>query len=148
MNTHFTGRHMTVILVLFFGVVFAVNFTMARYAISTFGGVMVENSYVASQEFNTWLDEAATEKALGWSAHVERTADGKLAVDLAGAPAYAKLIIVARHPLGRAPDRTLAFISDGKGRFLSVDELPLGRWILRIEVRAGNTTWRDEEDFS
>jgi len=40
----FTGRHMLAVLVGFFGVVIAVNFIMASYATSTFGGVVVENS--------------------------------------------------------------------------------------------------------
>jgi nitrogen fixation protein FixH len=44
---------MAMILVAFFAVVIAVNLLMARLAISTFGGVVVENSYVASQHFNT-----------------------------------------------------------------------------------------------
>ena len=48
----FTGRHMTMVLVAFFGTIIVVNFTMARFASSTFGGVVVENSYVASQHFN------------------------------------------------------------------------------------------------
>ena len=39
---------------------------------STFGGVVVENSYVASQDFNGWLDEARAERALGWDADVGR----------------------------------------------------------------------------
>jgi nitrogen fixation protein FixH len=51
----FTGRHMTGILVAFFGVVMTVNFTMAYVAISGFGGTVVDNSYVASQNYNRWL---------------------------------------------------------------------------------------------
>jgi hypothetical protein len=57
----FTGRHMAMIMIAFFGVVIAVNVLMARFAVSTFGGVVVENSYVASQHFNRWLDEARVE---------------------------------------------------------------------------------------
>ncbi|OCC24720.1 hypothetical protein MB02_04380 [Croceicoccus estronivorus] len=148
MNAPFTGRHMAAILVLFFSVVFAVNFTMARYASSTFGGIVVENSYVASQEFNTWLDEASAEKALGWKATVERTTDGRLAIDLSGAPADVTLTAIARHPLGRAPDRAITFTSVGDGRFLSIEELPLGRWTLRIEARTGQSVWRDEEHLT
>ena len=64
MNSPLTGKRMTGIFVLFFGVVIAVNVVMACYASSTFGGIVVENSYVASQDFNRWLDEAAAEKAL------------------------------------------------------------------------------------
>jgi len=54
----FTGKHFAVIIVAFFAVVIGVNLFMATQASATFGGVVVENSYVASQEFNKWLDEA------------------------------------------------------------------------------------------
>ena len=57
----FTGWHMLAICVAFFGVVIAVNVVMADLAISTFSGEVVENSYVASQRFNGWLDEAKAE---------------------------------------------------------------------------------------
>src|SRR3546814_16112365 len=65
---------------------FAVNFLMASLATSTFSGVVVENSYVASQHFNRWLDEAAQEKALGWKVDVQRRTDGRLALALTGVP--------------------------------------------------------------
>ncbi|HUD29953.1 MAG TPA: FixH family protein [Novosphingobium sp.] len=83
MTTHaprkpFNGRHMAAILVAGFGVVIAVNFTMAGLASSTFGGVVVENSYVASQHFNRWLDEADKEKALGWSVDARQRTDGRV----------------------------------------------------------------------
>ena len=58
----FTGYHMTAILVAFFGVVIVVNFVMARYAVATFGGTVVDNSYVASQEFNGWLKGLTVQK--------------------------------------------------------------------------------------
>ena len=63
MTRNFSGKHMAIILVSFFGVVIVVNLVMARLAVSTFGGVVVENSYVASQEFNRWLEEAEAEAA-------------------------------------------------------------------------------------
>ena len=78
----FTGRHMAMIMIAFFGVVIAVNVLMARFAVSTFGGVVVENSYVASQHFNRWLDEARVEGALGWKAVLSRTADGRVIAEL------------------------------------------------------------------
>ena len=63
----FTGWHMTGILVAFFGVVVTVNIVMARAAIGTFGGTVVENSYVASQKFNGWLDQAKAQDKMGWT---------------------------------------------------------------------------------
>jgi nitrogen fixation protein FixH len=147
MGGPFTGRHMTAILVGFFGVVIAVNLLMARFATSTFGGIVVENSYVASQEFNGWLDDARQQRALGWDAVTTWRPDNRLAVQLSGVPEGASVAAIAHHPLGRLPDRELAFAPNGEHRFLSTGTLPAGRWLLRLEVTAGNQTWRRQEEL-
>lgn len=144
----FTGRHMAAILIAFFGVVIAVNVMMARYALSTFGGVVVENSYVASQHFNKWLNEARAEDALGWKATVARDgADGVLVAlsDNAGKPiAGAKVAAIAEHPLGLRHDETLAFHETAPGRYAA--PLQTGRWHLRVSVSAENHIWRTVGD--
>ena len=142
----FTGRHMAAIMVGFFAVVISVNVYMAREATSTFGGVVVDNSYVASQHFNRWLDEAASENALGWSAQLGRGADDRVTLALTGPATAAAVTAVARHPLGHQPDRTLHFVSDGQGGYLSAEPLPAGRWRLRLEARADGRSWRSEGD--
>lgn len=140
----FTGRHMAAILIGFFAVVISVNVTMARLASATFGGVVVENSYVASQHFNRWLDEAAAEKALGWQADLARASDGRVVLTLAG-PQTAQVTAVARHPLGHLPDVALHFAPTGPDRFVSREKLPAGRWRVRLEARAGPAQiWRSE----
>jgi nitrogen fixation protein FixH len=141
----FTGRHMFAILAAFFGVVIVVNLVNARYASSTFGGVVVENSYVASQDFNRWLDEAKAEKALGWDAVTTWRPDGRIVVAIKGAPAGAALKAVARHPLGRLPHRALSFDRLGNGQFLSRQALPDGRWDVRLAAAAAGHVWRHEE---
>jgi nitrogen fixation protein FixH len=144
----FTGRHFAAIMIAFFGVVIAVNLVMARYASATFGGVVVESSYVASQEFNGWLEASRREAALGWSAQVRREADGRVAVTLAGpVPDGVTLRGEARHPLGRAPDQALTFQRLPGGGFVSDAALPPGRWKLRLEALAGARRWRSEQDF-
>ncbi|MBK8456098.1 MAG: FixH family protein [Phyllobacteriaceae bacterium] len=65
-SREFTGKHLLFILVAFFGVIFAVNFTMAWLANSTWTGLVVPNSYIASQEFNGKAADAATQIARGW----------------------------------------------------------------------------------
>ena len=143
----FTGRHMAAIMVAFFGVVIAVNVLMARLAIGTFGGVVVENSYVASQHFNRWLDEAGAERQLGWRAAVRHDGDGTVAVRLTGVPADAVVTGEAWHPLGRAPDHLLRFRSDGTD-YRSTAPVPAGRWRIRIEVQAGGRRWRSDQTVS
>ena len=147
MERPFTGRHMTMILVGFFGVVIVVNLLMARFATATFGGIVVENTYVASQEFNGWLDDAREQRALGWDAVTTWRPDNRLAVQLAGVPAGAKVTARAHHPLGRLPDREIAFAANGENRFLSTSALPAGRWLLRVEVTAANQVWRHQEEL-
>lgn len=144
----FTGRHFAIIIVGFFAVVVTVNLLMARYASATFGGVVVENSYVASQNFNTWLQAAQREAALGWSAEARRETDGSVVVTMGGdLPEGLVLKGEARHPLGREADRPLTFRRQPDGRFVSSQPLPHGRWKLRLEAVAGALRWRSEQDF-
>lgn len=135
----FTGWHMTAVLCAFFGVVIAVNLVNAYYAARTFGGMVVENSYVASQKFNGWLEQAREEKALGWKLAVTRAPSGRLDVQLASAQqpmTDAHISAIARHPLGRLPERPLTFRATGQGHYESNEALPLGRWIVHLEARA------------
>jgi len=139
----FTGRHIAIILIAFFGTVITVNFTMAYFASSTFGGLVVDNSYVASQKFNGWLAKARQEKALGWSLEAERMAGGHIAVRLGGNDGLitdAHLTALIRHPLGRAPERTMQFRPLGFGRYESVEALPAGRWVAHLTVAAHGQT--------
>jgi nitrogen fixation protein FixH len=146
-TSRFTGRHAAVIIVAFFAVVVSVNLYMARMASSTFGGVVVENSYVASQHYNKWLDQARTEAALGWSVQAKRLADGRVALTLAGAGvAEPEVSAVARHPLGHMPDQTLHFARTAAGSYVSAEPLAPSRWRLRIEAAMGAQRWRQELD--
>lgn len=133
----FTGRHMAIILTGFFAIVFAVNFTMARYAVETFSGTVVDNSYVASQQFNRWLDRARAERALGWRA-VALPGVGPVdlsVVDAAGRPLVgADIDAVARHPLGLLPDATLHFAEIGPGRYRSTAALAATRWRIAVAI--------------
>ncbi|MEN9932110.1 MAG: hypothetical protein RIS17_683 [Pseudomonadota bacterium] len=130
----FTGRHMTAILVAFFGVVVAVNIAMARLASGTFGGTVVDNSYVASQKFNGWLADARRQDQLGWATPLALDAARRVTVGVPGA-GFA-VTGTAHHPLGRAPDIALHFVSDN-GRLVATTPLPAGRWQVRLQVRRG-----------
>lgn len=131
----FTGWHMTAIITGFFGVVIAVNMTMATLASRSFGGTVVDNSYVASQEFNGWLRQARAQRALGWAAVI--TVDGDRHVRVGGRlPPGAAVTAIASHPLGRIPDQPLRFTASG-GSYRAVAPLPPGRFVIRVKVAAG-----------
>jgi nitrogen fixation protein FixH len=147
MMRRFTGWHMLATMVAFFGVVIAVNLTMARIAIGSFGGVVVENSYVASQEFNDWLDAAEAQEALGWDVETMWREDGRLMLQIAGAPEQLSATATARHPLGQLPTRELVFERAPSGEYVSTQELPQGRWTLRLTLASGGDEWRREEEL-
>ena len=136
-----TGRHVAIIFVAFFGTVIAVNLVMASLASATFGGLVVENSYVASQKYNGWLDAARKQDRLGWK--IVPSIDGRRHVLVSVSVDGAVVSGFARHPLGREPDVPLTF-----HQFRSIQALPPGRWAVHLLVRRGNDEARLIETLS
>ena len=134
MTRPFTGYHMLAWIMGFFLVVIGVNAVMATIAERSFTGVVVENSYVASQHFNRWLAEAKAQDRLGWNAVIGHQ-DTQITVTLTGPEALirnATLTGDAIHPLGHLPDRAIHFIRAENGGFVSRERLPHGRWRVRV----------------
>ncbi|HEY1146086.1 MAG TPA: FixH family protein [Allosphingosinicella sp.] len=151
MTRRFTGWHMFAILIAFFGVVIAVNITMAMFATRTFGGTVVDNSYVASQKFNGWLAAARAQEELGWQSKIALDESRHVAVTVAdanGPLAGIAVTALARHPLGREADVPLRFVTDGEGRVRSAEPLPAGRWLVHLEIRRGSEAARLVENLS
>lgn len=144
MKRAFTGRDMAAVLIAGFGVVIAVNLFMATLAVGGFSGVVVENSYVASQRFNTWLDEARKQRTLGWSAKARRLSGGRIAIATEAVPAGALVSAMLRRPLGKPDTQHLAFEQTAPGRFVSVGSVAPGRWIIRVEIAASGEDWAME----
>ena len=143
----FTGRHMALVLVIGFGIVAAVNFFMASLAVGGFHGVVVENSYVASQKFNTWLAEAEKARALGWEVRPGRGDDGHLLVETADVPAGADIGAELRRPLGEQEFASLVFDPLPDGRYRSREPIAEGRWIVRLTITAGDDVWTGESEL-
>lgn len=136
MTKEITGRHVAMILIGFFGIVIAVNLLMARLAVTTFGGALAENGYVASQDYNKWIAESAAQDKLGW-AMTARIEDRYLLIDTRGAAAPT-LDVIAQHPLGRVDDQKIAMVLIGPGQFRSAKSMPEGRWKLHVIMSQGS----------
>jgi nitrogen fixation protein FixH len=146
-TTSFTGKHMALIFVGGFGIVIAVNVLMASIAVGSFHGTVVDNSYVASQNYNGWLKQAAASEALGWQAMPRRREDGRVVIETLAVPAAATLTAAAERPLGSREDTQLAFVPLGKASWVSDKALAPGRWRLRIAIRAGGQGWAGESEL-
>lgn len=69
-----TGKHVLAIFIAFFAVVVTVNMIMFRAATSTFGGLETDSAYRVGLAYNTELEAARKQAALGW--HVDAKVDG------------------------------------------------------------------------
>jgi len=132
------GGHVLSIFVGAFGIIIAVNLTMAWFAVSTFPGVEVQNSYVASQGFNTRL---ADQRALGWQTRVE-VAEGELRLfvsDPDGAADVARLSATLGRATHNRDDVTPEFRRI-PGGFATPVTLEPGNWNLRLVATAADGT--------
>lgn len=133
MTRELTGRHVLTIAVLAFGIIIAVNMVMLFAATGSFPGLVVKNSYIASQQWNAKTDLA---KARGWTAAV-RYSGGQLVVnvtDASGAPVTAGPI-EARigRPARDDNDRTMKIVA---GQGVAVDLDP-GLWLIKLSDSSG-----------
>ena len=74
-----TGRKVFIITASAFAIIIGVNFYMARQAVSTFPGLVTEDSYSRSQEFDA---DRAAQVALGWEVEAD-IEDGQLMLTIA-----------------------------------------------------------------
>lgn len=134
----FTGRHAAAIIIAFFAIVICVNLVMATFAISTFGGTIVDNSYVASQKYNQWLEQARAQENHGWivsdPARVGDHAALTLVAKNGSVLTNAIITASAEHPIGTADPFTLHFTEVRPGEYHSAQAIPKGRWKLKLLI--------------
>jgi nitrogen fixation protein FixH len=135
----FTGRHMLVIIIAFFGVVVAVNVTMASLASRSWSGLVVKNSYVASQQFNGVVEEARRQAALGWTSRMTY-AEGKFGyrlLDGSGKPVTLRGVSVDfRRQVTEGEDKAVR-LSPAVHGFSGPVQLGDGVWLVQIVADAG-----------
>lgn len=136
-----TGRKVLIIVVSAFAVVIAVNLFLAFKAVSTFPGLEVDNSYVASQKFDEMRD---AQEALGWTVATDYDNAAGLfvlrVVDTAGQPVQVPQVAVT---IGRKTsnrdDRTPELLYYN-GEFSAPVALDPGYWTVRLLARAEDGT--------
>lgn len=145
---HLTGRHVLLGFVAFFGLIVAVNVTMATFAGGTWPGLVVANSYVESQRFNDRLAEARRQNARGLELDM-RYGGGRLTLALSDAKGRPADILAGTVRIGRpvttAEDR-LFDLPHARGGDATIDaDLAPGLWIAKVTlVTDDGQTWRRE----
>ena len=134
---HLTGRHVFMMFVAFFGVVIAVNLVMARYAVGYWTGLVVENSYVASQEFNAKIRVHEQIAERGWKEDI--AANGQAlhwgVIDADGKPVQVRMMtVVFNRPVGIEGDTAINGVVAADGTVADIPFPAEGRW--NVTVRA------------
>lgn len=134
-----TGRHVLAVTVGAFSVIIAVNLVLAWKAVATFPGLDVDNSYVASQEFNS---RKAAQLALGWKLQPKYD-HGRVTLaftDAQGRPVEVKsLDVLVGRTTESKDDETPDFTYVG-GVYEAEVPLTEGVWFLRVRATAADGT--------
>lgn len=154
-----TGAKFLMILIGFFGVVFAINGYMAYEAIHSFSGVVTASSYEAGQLYEHQIEAAAAQDKRGWkvSAHTVRTKDGTFSLssdfaDKDGKP-ISDLTVTATlmHPISDRDDRKLTLAANGNGSYSgAVPGIAAGKWqlVLVANDAKGEEMFRSENQLN
>lgn len=137
-----TGRTVLFSMLAFFGVIIAVNLTLAFFALRTDNGLVVRNSYVASQDFNREMARARAQEELGWRMQAG-LADGVLAVRMQDRDGHdlGNLTVTAKvgRPVTARDDRTVQLQPRANGYAADLDLKP-GIW--QVEAVAADRDGR------
>ncbi|HEY9163936.1 MAG TPA: FixH family protein [Magnetovibrio sp.] len=134
-----------------FGVVIAVNSTLAYFAVNSWTGLENAHPFQAGQAFNEELAQKSAQANLGWRVQpvfeatpaTEQSAHtGVMRMTFTGPDGKSidNLVIeaMAVRPTSEGHDQALAFTAQGKGTYVAPIDLPLaGQWELRITATRG-----------
>ncbi|MEO1553368.1 MAG: FixH family protein [Pseudomonadota bacterium] len=132
------GWHVLLIMLGFFGIMFAVNGVFLYHAITSFPGEDIKKSYVQGLNYNDTLAARAAQAELGWQA--EAGLEGRTLVfrlfDADDQPLSAVSVIgELRRAATRQADRALVFENQYDGSYtVDVGDLNKGQWDLRVVV--------------
>lgn len=139
MERKLTGFHVAMIFGGAFSIIIAVNLILAYNAVSTFPGLEVKNSYVASQ---TYDKDREAQQSLGWSVRAEARA-GQVLLSVTNVDGVPVEVASLDATLGRAThvqdDQTPDFRFDGT-RYVAPAELAPGNWNIRMEAESADGT--------
>ena len=130
------GGHVLAMIIAFFGVIIAVNMVMAYLANSTWSGLVVENGYVASQNFHNDLAKAKAQEALGWNVGFAFDKDSvKVTFADAKGEKLDRLTLAGKlqRTVTDKEDQVLAFSWMGSGTYAAPARLAPGLWEVEID---------------
>ncbi len=141
----FTGRHMLILIVGFFGVILSMNLTLAWFALSSWPGLLDGNGYRASQSYNQRNAEARVQAERGWRAEIV-IAGGAFDLTIIGAGGMPVTGLEVTATVGRPTHEgsdTDYVLTETGGSYAAAADLADGVWTISVKgVRDGDTIYR------
>ena len=141
----FTGKHMLITMISFFGVIIAVNLTMATLASKSWTGLIVKNTYVASQQFNEHLDQAKRQQETGIRSQLRYDNNGLIVIVEDSDGSRIRVDELTAHigrPAYEQADQTLVLIPAPDDCYKLRINLEPGVWDVRITGTVDKVPYR------
>lgn len=136
-----TGRKVLLFTVGAFSIIISVNLLLAYKAVSTFPGLEVKNSYIASQSFDA---DRTAQQGLGWTLASDYLAEEKALVltftGPDGQPAEVTGLSVMVGRATAAQNDTRPEFTRNAGQFSAPLDLEPGKWMMQVEAFAADGT--------
>ena len=133
----FTGWHFLAIMIAFCGTVIAVNFTMAWYATHSWSGLVADDTFKASQQFNATAEHMRQMAATGIRGELNANREGirYVLTHPQRGPVPADEVVASFHrPVGTLQDFTVTLKHEGDGVFTTNHEVLPGEWIVDLKT--------------
>ncbi len=143
--SRFTGWHMVGVMGLFFGTIIVVNLVLAIFATGTWTGLVVKNSYVASQHYNERIANDNRQAGLGWvdTFSYENATVTLTITDASGNPVMTESVsTMLRRPASEQQDHHIDLVRIAPDRFEVHHPLATGLWAADVHIKqAGQPDW-------
>lgn len=138
--TELKGFHVLTAVLVFFGVVFTVNFYFLHAALTTYGGVVAVEPYRKGLAYNDRIAADQRQKENGWSSTLDVTASGRIVFALhdaaSGAVSKRSVTVTIGRPATQRFDRVVGLTEVSPGRYEGASEaLAEGAWVAGVDVR-------------
>jgi len=133
------GRSVLVVLLAFFGTVFAVNAYFVVVALDTYSGTVASEPYRKGLTYNRRIAADERQAALHWQPRASASRDGHVLFDLAGADGTPVSGLTVTAVLGRPSsedhDRSLNFAEVAPGHYVADGPaLQPGTWVIALQA--------------
>lgn len=125
-----TGKHMFALMVGFFAIILIANMSLVYFATQSWTGLVVQNSFVASQQFNATTAQLEKAKAgVNVRASVDRDILRlQLSATDGGVISATNVTVTIGRPTHEGQDMTLKLAAEGNGEFSIRHKLLAGVW--------------------